>query len=110
MKELKRMFKEINNDIFGGVLDKPQFLCSHDGAVYGWWWCSDRYGNDSIININPIYCHDHMTAFCTMAHEMCHYADYLFYRNSWKRLTHRGNFAKLAKEIEDFYNLPRGSV
>mgnify|MGYP001814900740 CR=1 FL=1 len=110
MEILQEIFDEIKTDIFGGCLDKPQFLCSHDGETYGWWWCSNRHGADSIININPVYCNDYLTIFTTMAHEMCHNADYLFYRNSWKRLTHRGKFAKLASEIETFYQLPKGSI
>jgi predicted SprT family Zn-dependent metalloprotease len=107
MKLLKQIFKEINTDVFGGCLDMPVILCMHDGEHFGWYLDNKEY---HVININPAYCHDYDTAFHTMAHEMCHYADRVFYRKKWKHLTHKGRFAKMASEIEKIYNLKRGTI
>ena len=104
---IKRIFKEINKDIFGGTLDMPTFICLHDGEHYGWIWGGDT---DIVININPVYCCDYSTIFGTVAHEMCHYADWMFYKKEWNHLTHDGKFARMALEIETFYNLEEGSV
>lgn len=106
MKLLKRIHDEINNDIFGGCLDKPEFLCLHDGSDYGWWVGIDKHFHNGAININPVHCADWLLIFGTMAHEMIH--QFQEYEN--KRLTHGKFFYKMASEIETFYQLPKGSI
>ena len=106
MKLLRRIHDEINNDIFGGCLDKPEFLCMHDGAHYGWWLSDNGHIYGGTININPVYCSDWLEIFGTVAHEMIHqYQDFL-----GKPLTHGAFFRKMAEEINEFYQLPKGSI
>ena len=108
MKLIKQIFKEINNDIFNGALDMPTFEYIHDGAHFGWYI---EINGEHIININPVYGIDYNYIFGTVAHEMCHQADWTFHKKTWKKvLTHKGKWAKMAREIEKFYNLERGTV
>lgn len=107
MKLIKQIFKEVNNDIFGGTLDTPEFICLHDGEHFGWFYCDE---NTCTINVNPVYCYDYNTIFGTIAHEMCHYADWVFYKSEWNHLTHDGKFSKMTLEIEKFYNLEKGTI
>ena len=104
---IKSIFNEINVDMFNSTLDMPTFVFLSDGEHYGWLWEDDT---NIFININPFYCEDYLTIFGTVAHEMCHYADWLFYKKEWDHLTHDGKFARMALEIETFYNLNRGDV
>ena len=106
MKLIERIHDEINTDIFGGCLDKPQFLCSHDGKHYGWWFSADNDFHNGIININPVYCRNWLLIFGTVAHEMVH--QFQDFEN--KPLTHGKFFYKIASEIETFYQLPKGSI
>ena len=106
MKLIEGIYYEINNDIFGGVLDKPKFLYTHDGADYGWWLGRDSGFHNGVININPVYAKDWLVIFGTVAHEMIHqYQETFNYR-----LTHGKRFYRIAREIEKFYQLPKGAI
>lgn len=106
MKQIKQMFREINDDIFNGQLDMPKFIYWHDNC-YGHY--TGIFGID-IICLSPILCHDYETIFGTLAHEMAHMADYTLNGTKWKKIRHGAKFKKICREISDFYDFPLDKI
>ena len=96
MKFLRKIYNEINSDIFNGQLDKPYILCIHEPGYFGWYAVIHKR---HVINIDPVMVYNYELMFATMAHEMIHQ-----YQNMLeKKQIHGKFFKKIAEEIEEFY-------
>jgi len=104
---MKSIFKEINCDIFNGELEMPIFSAYEYDAYGAYSFCY----NQDYININIDLCISYDIIFATIAHEMCHMAQYHIQGKRWSRLKYHGlDFTKEAKKVSKFYNIPLENI
>ena len=99
--KLDTLFKRINNDIFNGELETPIFAYTYDVSMFGF---HTNWEGTHIICIQPEM--PWFLSATTMAHEMIHQWQY---DNGLKR-NHKKPFKKMARKIENYYNLREDSL
>ena len=104
---INEIFNEINSDIFADMLDIPEFICVEDGEHFGW-YCQIK--KIDFVNINPKYMLTYNDIFGTIAHELIHVWQFTIMKKHWKKVGHRLDFVKKAKEISDFYKIPLDNI